>query len=56
MKDSGQEGVLAARYRLAKFDIAIAEHEFTAAGGTFPQARGFSPHKMAWRKPCAVGD
>ena len=36
MKDTGQEGLLAARYRLAKFEIEIAEHEFTRGGTKFP--------------------
>jgi hypothetical protein len=36
MKDTGQEGLLAARYRLARFNIEIAEHEFAASGTNFP--------------------
>jgi len=36
MRDTGQEGLLAARYRLVKFDIEIAEHNFTAHGNNFP--------------------
>ena len=36
LKDSGQEGLLEARYRLARFKIAIAEHPFTLAGVDYP--------------------
>ena len=36
LKDTGQESLLAARYRLAKFDIEIAEHSFEESGQTFP--------------------
>jgi hypothetical protein len=36
LKDTGQESLLAARYRLAKFDIQIAEHEFRQDGAKFP--------------------
>lgn len=36
LKDTGQESLLAARYRLASFEIEIAEHEFEAAGTNFP--------------------
>jgi hypothetical protein len=36
LKDTGQESFLAARYRLANFDIHIAEHEFDEAGARFP--------------------
>jgi len=32
LKDTGQESLLAARYRLAKFDVEIAEHEFEEGG------------------------
>ncbi len=35
LKDTGQESFLAARYRLANFDIQIAEHEFDAGGVKF---------------------
>ncbi|MFY9744110.1 MAG: M14 family zinc carboxypeptidase [Candidatus Sulfotelmatobacter sp.] len=37
LKDTGQESLLAARYRLAKFQIQIAEREFGAAGTLFPE-------------------
>jgi hypothetical protein len=36
LKDTGQESFLAARYRLANFEIQIAEHGFDAAGTKFP--------------------
>ena len=36
LKDTGQESFLAARYRLANFEIQIAEREFEAGGTRFP--------------------
>jgi hypothetical protein len=36
LKDTGQESLLAARYRLANFEVEIAEHEFEAAGIKYP--------------------
>src|SRR6204780_3451259 len=36
LKDTGQESFLAARYRLANFEIQIAESEFDSAGEKFP--------------------
>jgi hypothetical protein len=36
LKDTGQESFLAARYRLANFEIAIAEREFEVDGTKFP--------------------
>src|SRR5579859_8030332 len=36
LKDTGQESFLAARYRLANFEIQIAEREFDANGTEFP--------------------
>jgi len=36
LKDAGQESFLAARYRLANFEIQIAEHEFEQDGVRFP--------------------
>jgi len=36
LRDSGQESLLAARYRLANFEIQIAEKEFESAGATYP--------------------
>ncbi len=36
LKDTGQESLLSARYRLSKFDIEIAEQEFEAGGEKYP--------------------
>jgi hypothetical protein len=36
LKDTGQESLLAGRYRLANFEIQIAEHEFEEDGVKFP--------------------
>jgi hypothetical protein len=36
LRDTGQESFLAARYRLANFEIQIAEREFEAGGVKFP--------------------
>jgi hypothetical protein len=36
MRDTGQEGLLEARYRLARFKIAIAERPFNLAGVDYP--------------------
>lgn len=36
LKDTGQEGLLAARYRLANFTVQIAEQEFETDGTKFP--------------------
>ena len=36
LKDTGQEALLAARYRLAKFEIDIAEKEFESDGAKYP--------------------
>ncbi len=36
LKDTGQESFLAARYRLANFEIQIAEREFEEGGEEFP--------------------
>src|SRR6516162_8886033 len=36
LKDSGQEGLLEARYALRRFRVAIAEHAFSAAGTDYP--------------------
>ena len=43
LKDTGQEGLLAARYRLAKFNMEIAEHDFSAGGTTFPAGSWILP-------------
>ncbi len=36
LKDTGQESLLAARYRLANFEIQIAEREFESGGVKYP--------------------
>jgi hypothetical protein len=36
LKDTGQEGLLEARYALARFKVAIAERPFTLAGVDYP--------------------
>ena len=36
LRDSGQESLLEARYRLAKFAVEIAEHAFSADGREYP--------------------
>jgi hypothetical protein len=36
MKDTGQEGLLEARYRLARYKVEIAERAFTADGADYP--------------------
>ena len=36
LKDTGQEGLLAARYRLSRFEVEIAERAFHAGGAEFP--------------------
>src|SRR5271169_1450544 len=36
LKDTGQESFLAARYRLVKFEVQVAEREFEAGGTKFP--------------------
>jgi len=43
LKDSGQEGLLAARYRLAPFRIELAERSFSAGGGGFPAGSWILP-------------
>ncbi|HTX24079.1 MAG TPA: M14 family zinc carboxypeptidase [Steroidobacteraceae bacterium] len=36
LKDTGQEGLLEARYRLARFHVTLAERAFTAEGVDYP--------------------
>ena len=36
LKDTGQEGLLEARYRLGRFTVAIAEHAFSLNGTDYP--------------------
>jgi len=43
MKDTGQEGLLAGRYQLSRFNIEIAEHEFAADGTNFPAGSWILP-------------
>ncbi|HLZ42207.1 MAG TPA: M14 family zinc carboxypeptidase [Candidatus Sulfotelmatobacter sp.] len=43
LKDTGQESFLAARYRLANFEIQIAEREFDAGGAKFPAGSWIIP-------------
>ena len=43
MKDTGQEELLAARYRLAGFNIEIAEHSFRMGGTDFPEGSWILP-------------
>jgi hypothetical protein len=43
LKDTGQEGLLAARYRLATFTIEIAEHSFKVDGSDFPAGSWILP-------------
>jgi hypothetical protein len=43
LKDSGQESLLAARYRLSKFELKIAEREFDANGVKFPAGSWILP-------------
>jgi hypothetical protein len=43
LKDTAQEELLAARYRLAQFRIEIAEHSFSARGAEFPAGSWILP-------------
>ena len=43
VKDTGQEGLLAARYRLAGFGLEIAERPFRVAGTDFPAGSWILP-------------
>jgi len=43
LNDSGQESLLALRYRLAKFNLQIAEREFEASGQKFPAGSWIFP-------------
>ena len=43
VKDTGQEELLAARYRLAGFNIEVAEHAFAAGGTDFPAGSWILP-------------
>jgi hypothetical protein len=50
LKDTGQESFLAARYRLAHFEIEIAEREFEAGGATFPAGSWILPDQRGLRE------
>jgi hypothetical protein len=43
LKDTGQEGVLQARYRLARFDVEVAEKSFELNGETYPAGSWLLP-------------
>jgi hypothetical protein len=45
LKDTGQESLFAARYRLASFDVEIAEHAFRVGGVEFPAGSWILPAK-----------
>src|SRR5712675_90015 len=45
LKDGGQEGLFAARYRLASFDVEIAERAFRVGGVEFPAGSWILPAK-----------
>jgi hypothetical protein len=45
LKDTGQESLLAGRYRLANFEIQIAEHEFEQDGVRFPAGSWILPNQ-----------
>jgi hypothetical protein len=45
LKDTGQEGLFAARYRLAAFDVEIAERPFRLGGEEFPEGSWILPAK-----------
>jgi hypothetical protein len=43
LKDSGQEGLLEARFRLAAFNIEIAKYPFTLSGASYPAGTWILP-------------
>jgi hypothetical protein len=43
LKDTGQESLLAARYRLSRFMIKVAEHSFTLGGMEYPEGSWILP-------------
>ena len=51
LKDTGQESFLAARYRLANFEIQIAEREFEADGTKFPAGSWMLPANPDCTRP-----
>jgi Zinc carboxypeptidase len=50
LKDSGQEAMLAARARLAAFDIEIAEQEFTVGRNSYPAGSWILPAQDGLRE------
>ncbi len=51
LKDTGQEGLFAARYRLAAFNIEIAEKPFRAADSNFPAGSWIIPSQDGLAPP-----
>jgi len=45
MRDTGQESLLEARYRLAAFNVAIAERAFSAGGADYPAGSWIIPEQ-----------
>ena len=45
LKDTGQEGFLEARYRLARYRVDIAEQAFAAEGDTYPRGTWLLPQQ-----------
>lgn len=43
LKDTGQESLMAARYRLSRFAVEVAEHEFSAGGSEYPEGSWILP-------------
>jgi Zinc carboxypeptidase len=43
LKDTGQEGLLEARYRLARFTVSVAERSFNMAGAEYPAGSWILP-------------
>src|SRR5262249_36285353 len=43
LKDTGQEGLLEARYRLAHFKVLVADHSFTSGGASYPAGSWILP-------------
>jgi len=54
LKDTGQEGLLEARFRLAKFKVDIAERSFSAGGMEYPAGSWILPAQPGLGK--ALGD
>ncbi|MBP1634155.1 MAG: peptidase [Acidobacteria bacterium] len=49
LRDTGQEALLAARARLAAFQVEIAEREFTLGGATYPAGSWLIPAQPSLR-------